>query len=95
LTLLVAKYQALNSDELSPAHDEGKPGDVILMQFAGDGIRLLSLSTTTENFPFLQHLYAHPLPIFSVQITIGTIVSVDCPNSTPLPHGDVITCFAV
>ncbi len=34
-----AKYQAFSLDELIPAHDEVKPDDVILVQFARDGIR--------------------------------------------------------
>ncbi len=50
LTSLVTKYQALNLDELIQAHDEG---NVILVQFAGDGktyfsslIRRLNCNTT-------------------------------------------------
>ncbi len=96
LTSRVAKYQALNLDELFPAHDEGKPDDVILVQFAGDGI----WHSSPLSYQQQQKIYhscntsSHILhPSFLCRLQLGQL-------SQPIARirrscDTVITCFAL
>ncbi len=91
----IAKYEAFNLEEPIPAHDEGKPDDVILVQFAGDGMRHTSpLSYQQQKIFHSCNTSSHILyPSFLCRLQLGRwsepIARIQCPCHT------VITCFAL